>query len=227
MRILILCLVLANLGFLAWVSWVAPAPEPPPHYEGPGITLLRELERDAAILADDVPADDVLADDTGAAGAPRAAACVAIGPFIAADALDAAVARFAAAGFEPLPVASEDEVWDGYWVYIEQIGTRAAADEILTGLASGGIEDAYTIPNSDRGILISLGVFSEISRAGAQAARVGELGYEATISERTRTAETTWLELAADGETDLLGLLREPGRISRLEQRDCQALGAD
>ena len=51
MRNLFLLLVLMNLGVLAWVRWIDPAPAPIAAYDGPGITLLRELDPEAPIIA--------------------------------------------------------------------------------------------------------------------------------------------------------------------------------
>lgn len=265
MRILVLSLVLANLGILAWSHWIAPPPAVAAPYDGPGMTLLRELEgeleREApelAVAAPELAAEApvtttsdpvaesiepglpvaVAGSDIAAAQAVESAAtgertvadCLAVGPFTDPDIAAEAAATLAAAGLELTPRLSEEEVWDGYWVYVEQIDSRVAANEILADLSDNGIEDAYMIPNSDSGILVSLGVFSRIERAGAVIEQVGRLGIEPTLTERTRTAETTWFEFAPnDATSDVLGLLRTPGQISRLEQRACReaAVSAD
>ena len=55
-----------------------------------------------------------------------------------------------------------------------------------------------------------------------QAERAGRFGLAATITERIRTEQVRWIELEFEGEeSQALALLQEPGRISRLEQRDC------
>lgn len=267
MRILVFGLVLANLGLLAWTHWIAPPPAVAPPYDGPGMTLLRELDPNTPALAIEMPdvavvppgaanavvaelsAPDILAAESApdplvesegdsaatlpadaatalpvdTAAAPSLAACVAVGPFIDPDITADAAATLAAAGLEPAPTQSEEEVWDGYWVYVEQIESRAAANEILDTLADNGIEDAYMIPNSDSGILISIGVFSRIERASTVTRQVGGLGIEPTITERTRLADTTWFEVVVDSDsTDLPGLLQTPGQISRLSLRACR-----
>lgn len=259
MRNFVLLLVLINLGALAWFRWVVPPPPAPAPWDGPGITLLRELEDDAAILlasrppefpptvtdAALAPADEsspapvespsvpagvgTLAAEAADAAAPAEssmlaqARCVAIGPFTEVDQADAARTTLIEAGFDPALSVSEDQVWDGYWVFIGRLESRDAANAALARLAESGLSDAYVIPNSDSGILISLGVYSDISRAGALVGRVGSLGFDATITERTRTAETRWLELELSGEESrALELLQAPGRIRRLEQRGCQ-----
>jgi hypothetical protein len=183
---------------------------------------------EAAADADDSAASSE-APDAGAAlaanetGAPPAGRCVAIGPFAQPDDAANAAAALAAAGMSARERRAEQEIWEGYWVYIEQIESTQAANAMLASLTANGIADAYVISRSDSGVLISLGVYSEITRAGTRAAQVGRLGHEATISERTRMAEVRWLELVPpDSDSIDLDALRPPGRISRLELTSCR-----
>jgi hypothetical protein len=218
-RNLFLLLVLLNLGLFAVARWVVPEP-PAGRYEGPSITLSSEVDPQGTIPA----ASDEAASAQDGNRDPETERCVAIGPFIEPADTDAAMAKLVDAGFEPSVLDAEGEVWDGYWVYLEQIESTQVARQMLSALSDAGVEDAYIIPNSDSGILISLGVYSDISRAGAQAERVGRLGYEATITDRHKTAQTQWLEITLRGETSAaLDLLAAPGQISRLEQRACQS----
>jgi len=251
-------LVLANLGVAAWFAWVVPGPDLPAPYDGPTITLLREINDGAATLtgasgstpaaSDVLPADAAVdgepPSDTGAAAdastdgaaaavgdraptlatGPAGDRCIAIGPFTDPVQADTAQATLTDAGFDTTLNVTQEEIWDGYWVFIGRLATMDAARDALARLAEAGIADAYVIPNSDSGILVSLGVFSDISRAGVQADRAGRLGLEATITGRTRTAETRWLELTLSGEESVaLDLLQEPGRIRRLEERSCES----
>lgn len=262
MRNLVLLLVLLNLGVLAWVRWIEPAPETlAPPYDGPGITLLRELDPDAPIviasqtsrtpateasefpLEDpplDTPSPSLEAADLPAVSADGAAAldqtvepvesaatsvrCVAVGPFAEAAQAEAAVATLNGGGIPASLRVEQQEIWEGYWVYVGGLPSIERANAALAELAENGIADAYVIPNSDSGILISLGVFSDVTRAGSQAERAGRFGLAATITERIRTEETRWIELEMNGEeSEALELLQQPGRISRLEQRECRA----
>ncbi|MDX1562196.1 MAG: hypothetical protein R3305_04685 [Gammaproteobacteria bacterium] len=217
MRNLFLALVLANLGFIAWALWFAPPQPVATRYDGPSITLMREIDADIPIVpaAVTAPAQPEPSD--------AVASCIAIGPFNDPAETSTAIATLVAAGFAPAETVATDEVWDGYWVYVERIESMAAANQMLATLSDNGIDDAYVIPQSDSGILISLGVFSEISRAGARGERVSELGFDVTIAERVRSAESTWLEVPLTaGQTVDLEILQPAGRISRLEQRSCQ-----
>ena len=219
MRNFFLLLVLVNLGVLAWFSWVVPAPEAAlsPSYSATGITLLRELEEDAAIL---VASRNEPEPPPEPAVPP--ANCVAIGPFAEAELADAALATVVAAGYPASLRIDQEEIWEGYWVYVGGLPNAERANAALAQLTANGIADAYVIPDSDSGVLISLGVFSDLARAGNQAEIAGRFGLAATISERVRTTETRWLELALSGEeSQALDLLQEPGQISRLERREC------
>lgn len=230
MRNLFLLLVLVNLGVLAWFAWFSNGPAPGPRYDGPGITLLREADPDAAILSLEPPEPPVservpVADPQPevALAPPQPDRCVAIGPFTEPDAADSALARLAEQGFEPRLTTTEEEVWAGHWVYIDRVVSLDQARAIDAELDENGIEEAYVIGDSDSGILISLGVFSETARAASQVARAQALGYVATIADSTDLEETHWLEVSlSEGQSIELESLQEPGQISRLEERRCE-----
>ena len=155
--------------------------------------------------------------------APVAArACVSVGPFRELSQAAAAAATLRADGFDPVQRAGEGDIWVGYWVYLAASPTLEEAEQALARLRDNGMTDPYVIPNSDSGNLISLGVFTEVARAGSRLSAVRELGYEATVSDRTRRATVYWVDvmLAADQTLDFESL-QPPGRIMRLEQRPC------
>lgn len=268
LRSLCLLLVLLNLGLLAVFAWFVVEPAPRPPYDGPGITLLREIDP-AAMRGDGAtrpgPAADAVAEAPAAGNeagpgeidpaagdgelepaagdgepaatddgelalsdteiatvGPGADGCISIGPFALPTEADAAMATLTSAGFAPRRSTRETEVWDGYWVYIERIASQAEARAIAAELAENGIGDTQVIASSERGTLLSIGVFSDIARAVVQADRVNDVGYAATIADSMRTTQTHWLEVVLTSEDSIgLDLLAAPGRISRLEQRAC------
>jgi hypothetical protein len=151
------------------------------------------------------------------------ASCVTVGPFRELAQAATAAGSLRNGGFDPMQRAGEGDVWVGYWVYIAAIPTQAEAEEILSKLRQSGISDSYVIPNSDSDNLVSLGVFTEIARAGSRLTEVRKLGYEATVADRTRRATVYWIDVVlADGQTLDFESLQPPGRISRLEQRPCE-----
>lgn len=160
-------------------------------------------------------------DDSGPSAA-SAASCVSVGPFRELSQAATAAANLRAAGLDPSQRAGEGEIWVGYWVYLSQIPSVEAAQGILENLRENGITDSYVIPRSESGTLISLGVFTEIARASNRRAAVGELGYEATISDRTRRATVYWIDvMLADDEQLDFEALQPPGRIVRLKMQSC------
>lgn len=232
MRTFVLCLILTNLGFWAWSSWIVPPTNLGGRYDGPGVTLYREINpssRRASAAIDANAGRDlgfdwnaVIRDPQLAVELPPRDRCIAIGPFTDEDNIDAAMTTLAAAGFDPEATLGEAEIWAGYWVFVGAIPGMDIASAMLAEVAAAGIEDAYIIPESDSGILISLGVFSEASRVASQVARVNRLGFEATVADDTRTAEATWIELrVSEDEVERFASLRHPGRPEFVEQRAC------
>jgi hypothetical protein len=118
---------------------------------------------------------------------------------------------------------AEGDIWIGYWVYLPAIATEAEANAILARMRAEGITDSYVIPNSDSGNLVSLGVFSEISGVGRRRDQVRALGFEPQVVDRTRRATVYWIDVTlAEGQALDFDALQSPGRIIRLEQRDCE-----
>ncbi len=250
MRNLFLALVLANLAFAAWHTWFAQAPRVArsPEPSLPSLTLVSELPSDlrsSGVVKEPEAQQDAAAAVTPAIVAPvepeitasassaepavavatttAESRCSSVGPFRELSQAATAAANLRTAGYQPLQRVAEGEIWIGYWVYIPAIPTEAEANEILAKVRDAGITDSYVIPNSDSGNLVSLGVFSEISGVSRRRDEVRTLGYEPQVVDRTRRATVYWVdvELAA-GQTLDFDALQTPGRIIRLEQRDCE-----
>ena len=169
-------------------------------------------------------ADAAGGDAATVAAAPR---CSSVGPFRELAQAATAAANLRAAGYQPTQRVGEGDIWIGYWVYIDAIPTEREANEILAKVRDTGVTDSYVIPNSDSGNLVSLGVFSEISGVSRRREEVRALGYEPKIVDRTRRATVYWVDvvLAPDQTLDF-NSLQTPGRITRLEQRPCEAPAA-
>ena len=227
MRNLVLVLVLINLGFAAWSAWYA-APDTAGttirDSRAAGIVLVSELEAAAlkssealgfaapALRPPPLPVTASVASDR----------CISVGPFQELAQASAAQASLRNAGFMPTQRVEDGDIWVGYWVYLTDIPTRALADEILERLRENDVSDSYIVPGSEETETISLGVFSEISRAGDLREQVRALGYEPTVEDRGRRAALYWIDVPASaGATIDLDALQPPGRINRLEQRAC------
>jgi len=224
-----LVLVLANLGFAAWAAWFAPGPPSAvaPNRASPSqIMLISELEGPALATVEARPAPEpepVTQEPVAEIGGER---CVSVGPFQELAQASAAQGILRESGYAPNQRVVDGEAWIGYWVYLPEIPTRDAANDILTQLRDNDIADAYIIPGGEESQTISLGVFSEINRAASIRERVRALGFEPTVADRSRAATLYWIDVVASGNQPIdLDALQPPGRINRLEQRACPATG--
>ncbi len=232
MRNLVLALILANLAVAAWYGWVAGEPGGVPMNGAAGdrtLTLVSELGDAAGETGTSAPTADpgpMASDRAPPPAAARAVAgprCVSLGPFREQSQAATAAANLRAAGLEPTQRVSEGDIWVGYWVYLPDFATRDAANAVLARLRSSGVSDSYVVPGGDSGHTISLGVFSEIKRAGRRREEVRKLGLEPQVKDRNRRGTVYWVDLilAPDEELPPENLQALPGRIMRLEQRDC------
>lgn len=245
MRNAFLALVLANLAFAAWHYGFSESTQPLPRARDvPTIVLASELgtdTRSAPITlapsdagesnlpeaGDDASAQtEALAEASllavDAAVLPAIGHCVSVGPFRELSQAAEAAATLRERGYQPSQRASDGEIWVGYWVYLEGIATQAEANGIVARLRENSITDSYVIADSDSGNLVSLGVFTEISRAGGRREAARALGYEPVIVDRTRRGTVYWVDVNLQDQESLdFELLQSPGRIVRLEQRAC------
>jgi cell division septation protein DedD len=222
MRNFFFALVLANLSLAAWSAWFAPAERAGrPADDGlPNLTLVSEVPPD--LRSDAIIDEQAAAAEDGGAAAER---CTSVGPFRELSQAATAAAALRTAGYQPLQRVAEGDIWIGYWVYIPGIATEREANEILAKVRDEGITDSYVIPNSDTGSLVSLGVFSEISGVSRRRDQVRALGFEPEVVDRTRRATVYWIDISLRADQPLdFDSLQMPGRIIRLEQRDCESL---
>lgn len=215
MRAVLMLLVLANIGFLAWSQWVAPRRTPPPAApeRAPRLVLGSEAPVAAAEPAPTIEPD---------------VRCVSIGPFL--DLTEAARASTALRGRGLLPRqrGAEGLVWAGYWVALQGIAGREDAEEIVARLKLAGMGDAYVMPAEGPGVTISLGLFSERQRALRRADEVEALGYRPVVNERQRMGTVYWIDTDVRSATqvpDPASFESESGRILRLSVQPCDAAG--
>jgi len=247
MRILCLLLILANVLYFTWSQMIdvnvpslerkgAPPVDPPAR-----IVLAREMieanpeERSVGPIRDvQPPAVEPLGGRPSAAPATQTAqldtlACMSVGPF--ADLPQAAQAQAAlrGAGFQPRQRMEQGEIWAGYWVSVQGLATRDAADAALKTLSANGIDDVYVMPGSDPPNVLSLGVFSDYQRAQRRVDEVRAIGLTPRIDDRKRAGSVYWIDvdLLEPGQIiDSSIFQSDPGKITRLEMRACPAAAA-
>ena len=227
MRALFLLLLLVNLGFLAWSTWIAPpaplagAATPSAPNRG-AIRLLRESAPG--------PAPALSQSGSGASPDLAGAQCVSAGPFLERVEADAAAAQLQRLGFTSRLRPSQDPVRVGHWVRVPDLATPEDAANALAALKAAGLQDAYIVRDDTPGNVVSIGVFAEASRAADAAEVARTAGFAAQTSDRTRTTEVFWLDIDRHENGGLPGIdVLGTGRAESqppLELRPCPAIAA-
>jgi len=219
-RIVFFALLFLNLAYFAWAHWID-APRPAPVNEA--IAHLPQLK-----MADELaPAErphgaqkTALSDTTS---------CVSVGPFVDLASSAQAAALLKAKGFDPRQRAEQGQVSFGYWVYLGGLANQAEADSALVTLERNGIKDAVVMPESpDAGRRLSLGLYSDRSRAERRAQAVRQAGLGAEIAERKLPGTLYWVDLTPPpgmSTIPLQGLIAD-GTNSRVAVQPCLPAGA-
>ncbi len=241
MRSVCLLLLLANALYLGWSQLIdvrssdlqrKPVVANPP----PRIVLARE----AAVLPPtdtaEQPAAPAVTEPAVAPATPPPATpresprgssmCTSVGPFASVSDATTAEAALRAAGFEPRQRAVQGELWAGYWVSVQNFATREAAEQAMKSLTDKGMTDVYVLPGADIGNVVSLGVFSERQRAERRADEARAIGLNPQIDDRKRSGTAYWVDVdqpAPVQPVDTSIFTSDPGKIMRLELRDCPA----
>ena len=105
---------------------------------------------------------------------------------------------------------------------------QSAAEEarVLRTLTQAGLYDARVMPQSDAGRRVSVGLFSERSRAERRARALRRLGLEPEIGERHVPGPVYWVDVDMgpdDSSVSTEGLLSPEDSGARLEVRLCPA----
>ncbi|AKM30925.3 hypothetical protein AB870_13605 [Pandoraea faecigallinarum] len=126
---------------------------------------------------------------SGEAGASQAAAAVAastcldVGPFAAADAQQARGLLLAAlpAGQGDIQSISVDK---RYWVHLDPVPNKAAADKQVAQLRSAGVTEYFLVNDEGSTLVVSLGLFNDKDRATRLMAAAQKKGLTPQLSER-------------------------------------------
>jgi SPOR domain len=241
MRTLCLLLILANILFLAWSKLIdvrvnALDRAAPRTATQPERIVLAQEAQDTVDDEDD-PIPDTIKEVQPPAVEPlgsteRAAlgtsadtlTCTTIGPFPDLSQAAQAQAALREAGFEPRQRMEQGELWLGYWVSVQGLPTRDAAERALKTLSSSGITDVYLMPGSEPPNVLSLGVFTDYQRAQRRVDDVRALGLAPRIDDRKRAGSVYWIDvdLQQPGQIIDSSIFRsDPGKITRLEMRMC------
>jgi hypothetical protein len=240
MRILCLLLILANVLYFTWSQMMdvslpslerkGEKPVEPPAR----IVLAREMieanpdERSVGPIRDvQPPAVEPLSSRAPAATQTAqldTLSCTSVGPFADLPQAAQAQASLRNAGFQPRQRMEQGEIWAGYWVSVQGLATREAAEAALKTLAANGIADVYLMPGSDPPNVLSLGVFSDYQRAQRRVDEVRAIGLTPRIDDRKRAGSVFWIDVDLQEPGQIIDssiFQSDPGKITRLEMRAC------
>jgi hypothetical protein len=244
LKSIVVCLVLANVGYFLWARGIAKTPEVPAQV-APATTLklASELPETARKLATDAGgtggggstisggsdgtdaprAEPGAGGGAGAGGTGSGAAllsnvkrCISVGPFRDVAEAAHAATTLRGGGYDPRQRVADGDIWAGVWVYLPLPVSRAAGDQILAKLKAGGIDDALEMPGPNDGSVISLGLYSESKRAQARVAQVQALGFNPGIADRKRTGNVYWIDIDLKPTDGLLNPADLQGEAGRI-----------
>jgi hypothetical protein len=244
LKSIVVCLVLANVGYFLWVRGIA-HPQEATLAAAPPTTLKLASEASTAARANGAGAsEDSAAGGGGIVGASGGAdttgqgdgsaglltnvkRCISVGPFRDVSETAHAASTLRSGGYDPRQRVAEGEVWAGVWVYLPIPASRSS-DQMLAKLKAGGVEDALEMPGPNEGSVISLGLYSDSKRAQARVAQAQSLGFNPAIADRKRTGDVYWIDIDLKPTDSVLkpsDLQGEAGRIVRLEVTACPVGG--
>jgi len=151
--------------------------------------------------------------------------CVTVGPFTTTESAARARRTLSDAGYQSTPREVATRELDGYWVYLESPPTESGERRLLDRLKKGGITDAQAMGElgSRR---ISLGIFSDETRAAAQSEKVARLQLLPQIEAREKGGTAIWLDLTLKSDSPPLEGQKFPAGDTELEFRACEAPAA-
>jgi hypothetical protein len=223
MRALALLLILANICFYFWSHYID-VPE-----AAPIVATLPESRRPPRLMLAKEHAPDAAATSSAASSLSSALSCLSVGPFATTGELETIAKRLQDAGFTAAPRIEKGEVFAGYWVSLQGLATRADAEQTLKRLHAAGVTDAYIMPDDNPPNVLSLGLFSEPSRAESRRDAIAKLGFDAQVQNRMRNGEVHWLDVSLQEPGQLIDptlLQPESGGIVRLETTACPTASA-
>jgi hypothetical protein len=230
LKSIVLCLVLANVGYFLWVRGMTKSSEAQVAATMPAtLKLASEATGRGRTGGGDAGVEAVARNDASGGLLTNVKRCISVGPFRDVAEAARAASTLRSGGYDPRQRVADGDVWAGVWVYIPAPATRAAGDQVLAKLKAGGIEDALEMPGPNDGSVISLGLFSEPKRAQARVAQAQSLGFNPGIADRKRTGNVYWVDIDLKPTDSVLkpsDLQGEAGRIVRLEVKGCPAAGS-
>jgi len=149
-----------------------------------------------------------------------------VGPFATNELAARARQTLNDSGYPSLPREVAIQVFEGYWVYLESPPTESGERRLLDRLRKGGVTDAQAVGDPGSARRISLGVFSDETRAATQSEKVARLGLLPQIEAREKPGTAIWLDLTLKSDSPPLEGQKFPAGDTELEFRSCEAAAA-
>ncbi len=194
MRVLLILLIMANIGYFAWYNYFRPAAP---------VSIVR-----SKTITAQLPSLTLLG-EPGAERAGRQAASVSLpdaenGLMLLGGFFDQATAsafehRMLELGIDGQLVRQERPAEQEYWVYLPPLSSRAATLRLLKELQARKL-DGFLIAQGELANGISLGIFPHENSAEAILERLRQGGYQAQIKKISRKQEVFWFEVSSGSE---------------------------
>ena len=192
----VLALVLANLGYFAWRIWIAPPAAGSVPWRAPGaVSVPAALPAGMGTIDLAGEARDDLPAAVPAAPLP---VCLQVGPFAEPIATAAALIEIRSRGFAPTVIYPPEVVPRRWVVRIDGLPTEADQERVMARLKAAGFSDFAALPRETRTYAVSLGVFSEPSRAARRSAQMQAAGIAARIVPLYAPVAERWLQVTLD-----------------------------
>ena len=192
----VLALVLANLGYFAWRIWIAPPAAGSVPWRAPGaVSVPAALPAGMGTIDLAGEARDDLPAAVPAAPLP---VCLQLGPFAEPIATAAALIEIRSRGFAPTVIYPPEVVPRRWVVRIDGLPTEADQERVMARLKAASFSDFAALPRETRTYAVSLGVFSEPSRAARRSAQMQAAGIAARIVPLYAPVAERWLQVTLD-----------------------------
>lgn len=192
----VLALVLANLGYFAWRIWIAPPAAGSVPWRAPGAVSV-PAALPAGMGTIDL-AGEALDDLPAAVPAAPLPVCLQLGPFAEPIATAEALIEIRSRGFAPTVIYPPEVVPRRWVVRIDGLPTEADQERVMARLKAAGFSDFAALPRETRTYAVSLGVFSEPSRAARRSAQMQAAGIAARIVPLYAPVAERWLQVTLD-----------------------------
>lgn len=217
MRNLLLILLLANILYFVWGTFVQDESERgiqivSEEELGPPLSIVSARDgEDGAIVGREPDSEQPdSAQPQGPARGPEKS-CATLGPFRASGEAEAALAEVTGEGIRAAMRQDFGIVFVGHWVRIRHIADRPTANEMVSRLHGGGLADAYLSDSEEDGLYISLGLFGNIARAQKVERQARSLELPAFIDPITREGQMYFVDVSLAPGTGSGGLAQKYG----------------